>query len=151
MKAVLNTWAFLCCLSLAWRPNLFLPLILFSLLLSQNLTSSSVLLLSVEQESDLSLISVCLSHSPCPITEALTPQARFPASSHGGSLLSPESTHKKGCRPLFAFSLASLPGLDSLAIAKICEELIFYRDILQKINFSGSWPWILSKRKDKEI
>lgn len=58
---------------------------------------------------------------------------------------------QEGLPTPFHLFLGKSPWLYSFSVPKICEELIFYRDILQKTNFSGLWPWILSKRKDKEI
>lgn len=55
----------------------------YSFSLTQIPTSSSVLLVSLEQESDLSPLSVSVSDSPCPKPDS---HAHFSASYHGGRL-----------------------------------------------------------------
>lgn len=85
---MLNTWAFICHLSLAVisETNLFPLLIFYPFSLSQNLTSSSVLLTPLEQEFNLPLISVSVSDGSCPRMEALVPKHTLSVSYHGGRL-----------------------------------------------------------------
>lgn len=95
----------------------------------------------------LSVPNFCfVSDGLCPRMEALIPKHALSASYHGGGLLGPGSANKKDCQLPVPSSLARLPGLDSFAVAKICDECIFYSDISQKMYFSAPWPWILIAR-----
>ena len=132
--------------SLAWSTNLFLFPSLFLLFVSE---PDQLRCAPYSSRAGIWSVSVgffgpfyffFVSDSPCPRMEALIPAITLSTSHHGGRFFRPGWTHKKDCQLPVPFSLASLPGLDSLAVAKICEELNFYRDILQKIYFSGPWP-----------
>lgn len=123
------------------------PYSLFLLFVSE----SSQLLVPLEQEYDLPLISVFVSYSPCLRTEALIPKYTLSVPYHGGRLFWPGSAHKKDCQLPIPFPLASLPGLDSCCNQDMWETYFLWGYFAKDIWSSGPWPWILSKRKDKEI